>query len=424
MGYQIWLLFLFSLLGCTPSERGADEDTTWLDVGVDKGASLEEIEDASGVPSPPTFEALGAWLDEQVTDEVIHGYGVMVFDAEDSTLLERSAGRCALDGPCPRGGADYTVDLVTGAASSSKWVVSTLLLAALEDAVDAGRLPSLMAGLDAPISSLLDCAAGASPLADEITLRHLLSFTSGLLIDHPCVGGEGGAVECACRIIADSAERLVDDPQEGNPRRVAHTPGAVYKYSETDLLVAVAIVEQQIGAPWTDYFAIRIAEPAGMGAVAFRDPMAPSGSLRASVRQYAAFVRALFHDLDGASVLLSVEALAAQQANQMPPGVVRLITPQPDLDYGLNNWRWCYEEVDAGVLEDASQIRPDSSCEAVHQTGHAGKGGFLPWIDLTHDRYGVYAMREASSSDSPEDYSPEEVAMTAIVRLYSGIAIP
>lgn len=184
----------------------------------------------------------------------------------------------------------------------------------------------------------------------------------------------------------------------------------------------MAMVEAVTGQHWRDYFVARVRDPAGMGDAQFLNPLNPSGSMWASITEYASFVRTLFHDgRDGAAVVLSAEAVALQQANHMPPDVVRVSTPEPDLEYGLNNWRWCYQPVDARVLGDANQIVPDLSCASEHLTGHSGKGGFGPWIDVQRGIYGVFAMREETSGN-PEDYTPEELNRLKLVRLYSGLA--
>ena len=374
--------------------------------------------------SSASFDTLGSWLDDRVISESINGYGLMVFDDQDSLLIERSSGQCSNRGPCPNGTPDYTVDLVTGVASSSKWVISTLVLAALEDEVNLGRLPNLVSGLDRPLLNRLGCDAPLPADVESITIRQLLSFTSGLLSNHPCVGGTDSPIECACKILFDSAERMVDEVSLESPRSVAHRPGTTYKYGETNLLVAVALIESQLGFSWIDYFNSRVVEPAQMGNAFFRNTMNPSGSLRASAREYAAFVKTIFHDFSGAGVILSAEAVAEQFANQMPEGVVKLFTPRQDLDYGLNTWRWCYLGVDANVLQDTEQIQVDPSCDVIHQTGHAGKGGFTPWIDLTHSRYGVFSIREDFVGDQADDYSQEVLELITLVRLYSGLALP
>ena len=160
-----------------------------------------------------------------------------------------------------------------------------------------------------------------------------------------------------------------------------------------------------------------------------------SGSLRASVADYAKFVRAVFHDgQPGANaIVLSPAAVQEQEKSQMPPGVVYLSQLQPGLEYGLNTWRWCYQDIDAETLlafgRDPNSFEPadvlamqDSSCTGVHQQGHGGKGGYQPFVDRKRGFYGVFAMREPSPG-AGDQYSFSELTLTAVVRLYAGLVV-
>lgn len=75
--------------------------------------------------------------------------------------------------------------LITGVTSSSKWVTSTVILAALDEGVAAGRWASVGEALDAAVTDL-SCEDVNGPVTGA-TLRQLLSFTSGMIADHDCV---------------------------------------------------------------------------------------------------------------------------------------------------------------------------------------------------------------------------------------------
>lgn len=390
------------------------------DLGGDGG-------DGGSVDAPvqdgPSWEVLRGWLHQQVTSHAINGFAVQIFDGDDNLVFASEAGTCVEQGACPQGAPAYTVDLVTGVASSSKWVTSTTVIATLERAVSAGRFTSLDRALDAPLSGILTCPTALPSSMAAITIRQLLSFTDGLLPDHPCVGRPGETlVGCACSILIDSAAVRVDSPTAGAARTSAHPPGTTYKYGESHQVVAGAVVEQLSRMPWTTVYETLVATPAGMAA-AYRSQTLLSGSLRSSVSDYAKFVRALFHDgRDGTRTILSAAAIEQQERSQMPPSVAYLITPQPGLEYGLNIWRWCYAPHGPEILDDPTAIVADATCTAVHQSGHGGKGGFQPWIDRERGFYGVFSMREPSPAGGA-DYTVAEVSITTAVRLYAGLVI-
>jgi CubicO group peptidase (beta-lactamase class C family) len=373
-----------------------------------------------------SFGALDRWLKDKVEQGTIGGYALLIFDRDDTLLLRSDAGVCGETPACPPGRPKFDVDLVTGVASSSKWVTSTVLLAALDRLVAERKIPSVSAGLDRSAGEVLPCAASLGR-TKTVTLRQLLSFTSGLLPDHRCVGdGTSTMRECACAILADSSLVEVASAEAGAPRTTTQPPGSVYKYGSAHQVVAAAIVETATGQPFEALYESLVKGPAGLDA-RYRDRTLISGSLRASVADYAKFVRAIFHDGEpGATrVLLSKEALDEQERSQTPPGIVFRMSPQEGLDYGLGTWRMCHRTLGPAPLLalDAAAIAGsvDRTCGEVHQQGHGGKGGYQPFIDRKRGIYGVFAMREPSPGAGAE-YTPAELGLTAAVRLYAGLA--
>ena len=386
----------------------------------------------SATGDQPTWETLASYLRGHREAGTMHGFAMQVYSADDQLLFELEEGACATDGPCPLGSPPYTVDLVTGVASSTKWITSAVTLAAFEEAVSAKKVESLSAALDTPISKVLTCGGGLPASVAGITPRHLLSFTSGLLPDHPCVGkasydGQPATLQtCACAILADSAAAMVGSPSEGTAKKNAHPPGTTFKYGSTHHTVMAAAVEKVTGEPWAETFARLVTAPLGVS-WAYGPPTAAAnpnmaGSIRASVAEYARFVRAIYHDgLGGPRTLLSAEAVAEQERSQMPPGVTPLLTPQPGLEYGLNNWRFCFETpTDLAFLTSGEALVIDTSCGATFAVGHSGKGGFVPWIDVAQGYYAVYAMREDSPGDDAT-YTGAEIDLAANIRLLTSL---
>lgn len=116
--------------------------------------------------------------------------------------------------------------------------------------VEAGRV-----GLDAPISTYLDETWLPAPVARRITVRHLLTHTSGLGSFLGPAYRKGPAN--AFKDVADYKPLVRDDTP-------AFEPGTRYQYSNTGMLLAGAIVEAASGESYFDYVRRHIFEPAGM----------------------------------------------------------------------------------------------------------------------------------------------------------------
>jgi len=426
-----------SLLGCLAllaACGGVDRDRRG-EAGADGAVTSERDAAVEGDGGRPSFAALDALLREKVASGSISGYAVQIFDGDDTLLFQSQAGVCrSPQSSCPSGSQPFTTELVTGVASSSKWVTSTVLLAAIDERVAAGRIASVAAGLDATVGATLSttCSASALGRGAAVTLRQLLSFTSGLLPDHPCVGNESFSMQqCACRILADSAAVEVAGPTAGTAARNAQPPGTAFKYGPAAHVVAAAMLEVATGESYGALFQRLVRGPTGLSAT-YQDRTNIAGSMRASVSDYARFVRAIYHS-GAPGGLLSAAALAEQERSQFAPGIVRLSQLQPGLEYGLNTWRWCYRSTSAERLlafgrtpeafrpEDLLGIQ-DPSCAEIHQQGHGGKGGYQPFVDRRRGFYGVFAMREPSEGGG-DQYSYSELSLTAVVRLYAGLAV-
>ncbi|MCU0673976.1 MAG: beta-lactamase family protein [Myxococcota bacterium] len=430
--FVLGILLAASACGGDPSSADAD----LVDASADAGPlGPRDIGVGGDSGETPSFAILEELLQDKVASGAISGYAVQIYDGDDTLLFESDGGVCrSPQNACPSGSQPFTVDLVTGVASSSKWVTSTVLLAAVDELVDEGALPSVAAGLDTTVGTILSgtCGAGTLGRGANVTLRQLLSFTSGLLPDHGCVDDRALTMQqCACRILSDSADVEVATPDAGTTANHAQPPGTVFKYGAAAHVVAAAMLEVATGEPYTDLFQRLVQAPTGMSAF-YQSEKNIAGSMRASVSDYARFVRAIYH-AGAPGTLLSAEALEEQERNQLPPDVVRRSQLQPGLDYGLNTWRWCYRNTDAETLlalgrtpeaftpEDLLGIQ-DASCSELHQQGHGGKGGYQPWVDRRRGFYGVFAMREPSAGGG-DQYSYSELSLTAVVRLYAGLVV-
>jgi CubicO group peptidase (beta-lactamase class C family) len=171
-------------------------------------------------------------------------YGAQIAVMRDGQVLfERAYGRKHRDRPDP-------VDIHTQFRIGS--TTKTLTALALMQQVDAGRVD-----LDAPITTYLDDFYLAEPgQAEEITLRHLLTHTSGLhdtsAVDESDLFGptDPGAMR-----------RWVDE-QRGQAPYAA--PGRFWNYSSANYMYAGQILERVTGLSYPEYMDQFVFEPAGM----------------------------------------------------------------------------------------------------------------------------------------------------------------
>ena len=226
--------------------------------------------------------------------------------------------------------------------------------------------------------------------SDLITLRQLLTFTSGLRSDEgqPCTDDpDVSLVTCARQLIA---------------RGLRHAPGAEYRYDGVHLLVAGALAEIVTGKPFVELFQERIAGPLGMRRTWFfqvKDPSRttvdhpyPAGGAASTLGDYARFLEMIVHEglaPDGTRIL-EPGTIAEMEKNQTEGLEVygssfRRSNQSP---YGLGHWiDWTYP--DGRTMVSSSP----------------GAFGFRGWVDWENDLFGVYLVRDQTDGDDP-DASP------------------
>lgn len=257
-------------------------------------------------------------------------------------------------------------------ASASKWLTAAVVM----QLVGEGKL-----SLDAPISTWLPSLA---PAAGAITLRQLLSQTSGL-------GMAGAEMKQDYRItLAQSAKEVTDVP-------LAHPRGTVFAYGGPNFQVAGAVVEAVTGKHWQDVFQERIGGPLAMlhtywthigntdpaQVAQTRNPVLQGGAV-STTEDYMHFLAMLAGDgvYQGRRVLThaAVETLLTDQtaaATMTPTGVAML----DKAHYALGNW--C--ESWAG----------DARCT---RSSSLGAWGVYPWIDRASRLYGIVFFYEKNDA--------------------------
>lgn len=378
-----------------------------------------------------SYENLKKYLDEKVASGSIHGYSYQLFNSNDELLLDAEAGTCSSSVSfCPYGDQSFTAELETKIASSTKWVSSTVILAAVDELISSGRISSVQEGLSQTVGNVLGakCTNKNIGRGKEVTLRQLLSFTSGLIPDHSCVKSSTlSKTECACQILAESAAVETDNPKETPASKLSHPPGTTYKYGSSHLTIAGAMIEIATGESFESIFQRLVASKINFsGTYTAGRSNNLAGGMKASTSEFVKFVRAMYHAGQNPNVpaLISTEAQLEQESPQTSEQTEFLISPRRGFDYGLNIWRACYKPHTLADLEAlTSETYPtliDPNCSAVVQIGHGGKGGYTPFIDRKRGIYGVFAIREASPGGGAQ-YTQESTGLTTYVKLYSGL---
>jgi serine-type D-Ala-D-Ala carboxypeptidase/endopeptidase len=258
---------------------------------------------------------------------------------------------------------------VRPSSSKSSVVAGTLIL----QAVGQGLLT-----LDSTTAQVL----GWTGARGTITLRHLLSFTSGLVPEAACVLNP-------LVTLAACVDAIRDDPSA-----LAHAPGTRFDYGSTHLHVAARMVEVASGTTWNARFAQQLRTPLGLPAavtyytlpqqaVGLINPFV-AGGLWASVDDYAPILAISFHRGSYRGTTWAPAALFDAQATEPYPGVTIGNSPAASMGmpfrYGLAAWLEC--------------ATPATGCTTLSSTGAFG---FTPWVDRSAGYYAILGMYGANA---------------------------
>lgn len=308
----------------------------WLLVGCG-GTS-----DVDGSP----FASVDALLQDALRSNNIDGMGLTVYDKNGKKQFEGIYG-------------DFSADRRVNIASASKMVSGVTLLAL----VDQGYL-----SLDSTTGEVLGWNQNS-----DITLRHLLSFTSGLRPVHLCLISLNMTLsECVARISTTLAKT---------------DPGELFDYGGTHLHVVGGMAEEVTGMAWNSIFKKFLLTPlnlpsdllyyANPGNLGNPDNPLLSGGLLMSMNEYAPILQLIFNKGVWQGESLIDSSLFDEQAKAPFPNAEIGITPSPDRDvrYGLAAWLEC--------------DTPETGCDKISSPGALG---FTPWVDRKHDYYAILGM--------------------------------
>ncbi len=337
-------------------------------------------QEPDAAPAPPDADPAVVWAEVDrltataVAAAAVPGLGLAIYDASDRKVFEKMYG-------------DFNPDREVAIASSSKLVSGLVLL----DVVADGQL-----SLDSTTGAVLGWTGDKA----AITLRHLLSFTSGLPADHACTRNSSITLaECVAAIA------------EGTP---VAAPGSRFDYGSSHLAVAGRMAEVATGKLWAQLFAERLATPLGLPAsvkyfTAPRQQLGTTnpliaGGMRASMNQYARLLATAFHRGAYGNASIASPALFDAQASEPFPNAVIGDSPFQRLGvnfhYGLASWLECPP--------------PATACPVLSSPGAFG---FTPWYDRATGYYAIIGTEVTDSGgangivafavDLAQDLKPE-----------------
>jgi len=325
------------------------------DAGVDGGMGDGRDGEAGGGDGeagiqPRDFGAVEALLVQRAAEAGVSTLGLAIWDAGDQKVYERMLG-------------GFTADTRVAVASASKLVSGLVLF----DLVRRGLL-----GLDATTGDVL----GWTGANAAITLRHLLSFTSGLPRETACTSNPLTTL-AACAATVEAAIPVA-------------APGTLFDYGSTHLLVAGAMAEQAAGQRWADLFAQTLRAPLSLPddvayytaprqSLGLINPLL-AGGLRASMNDYHHFLAIEFHRGIYGGLTIGTPALFDEQAKEPFPDAAIGNSPLPAFRYGLTSWLEC--------------ATPETACQLL---ASPGAFGFTPWLDRDAGYYAILGMELAST---------------------------
>ncbi|HEY6921855.1 MAG TPA: serine hydrolase domain-containing protein [Steroidobacteraceae bacterium] len=302
----------------------------------------------SGGDNP--FDVVDSAAQAAFESEGIAGMGLAVYNREGVKVFEHMYG-------------DFTPDMRVPIASASKLVSGVTLFRLM----DAGYL-----SLDSTTAQVL----GWSGDEGAISLRQLLSFTSGLAPENRCTYDSTLTLE-QCVATISQAEMIA-------------APGTEFDYGSVHLSVAGRMAEVVTGKSWNELFAQEVRDPLGLSADIqyYANPLKPShtdnpllaGGLIMSMNEYERILHFVFDKGTWQGSQLLSPGIFDTQTVEPYPDVVIGTSPAPHLRYGLTAW------LDCGT--------PQTGC---HQISSPGAFGFTPWIDRDAGYYAILGMQDMSN---------------------------
>jgi len=319
------------------------------------GGGGEDAVSPPADPIPDPFTDVDRAASAAFAAQGISGMGLAIYDANGVKRFERMYGA-------------FSADQRVAIASSSKMVAGLVMLRL----VDQGFLT-----LDSTTGAVL----GWTGPPAAITLRQLLSFTSGLEREMPCTLLAG--IDLADCVAAISQQPLVA------------APGTRFDYGSTHLHVAARMAEVVTGQSWTNVFATQLKTPLGLTspdlawftaprqALGTTNPLI-AGGLRATMNEYARILALDFNrGVHQGNTLIGSGLFTTQATEQYPNAVIGnspFASAGLNFHYGLAAWLECPP--------------PAANCAVLSSPGAFG---FTPWFDRDGGYYAILGMEVTES---------------------------
>jgi len=307
--------------------------------------------DGSGSDDPGNpFDAVDSAARAAFESQGIAGMGLSIYDRGGVKVFEQMYG-------------NFTPDTRVAIASASKLVSGVTLFRLM----DAGYL-----SLDTTTGQVLGWSADHAP----ITLRHLLSFTSGLAPDNSCT--------------YNSMVTLADCVDTISQTALIAAPGTEFDYGSVHLDVAGRMAEVVTGKSWNEIFAAQVRDPLGLPTdiVYYANPLKAAGTdnpllaggLRMSMNEYEHVLHFVFDKgVWQGTALLAPQIFDTQTIEPYPDAVIGK-SPGGNARYGLTAWLEC--------------DTPQTGCASISSPGAFG---FTPWLDRNAGYYAILGMQVANN---------------------------
>lgn len=339
------LLLALTLTACGSAATSEVPTQETLDAGVMDAAVLNP------------WSRVDSIVTAAVADAGVPGLTLAVYDDQDRRVFVKNYG-------------DFEPTRRVAIASASKMVSGMALLRL----VDSGVL-----SLDTTTGQVL----GWTGLKGTITLRHLLSFTSGMNPSNDCTSLPGITLAECVDQIASAA--------------LVAVPGTRFDYGSTHLHVAARMAEVRTGKTWKQLFTEQVKAPLGLtsadlayytfprNSLGTTNPLV-AGGLRATMDEYAKMLAVVYHRGLTVGGTRYASALLFEAQSREPYNVVVGSSPMADVGlpyrYGLTAWLEC--------------STPSTGCAAVSSPGAFG---FTPWVDRDGGYYAILGMELEATQD-------------------------
>lgn len=305
----------------------------------------------SGAYAQPSFSQVDQWLEAHASEMggrlilVVYKDGKMIHNhsASKMNFKQRALVRLMAEKQGKRPDLNnYSISTIQPIASCSKWLSAALVMTFIDD----GQL------------KLTDTVGKFLPVLSKkgkggITISECLSHMTG--IRSPDLKEDLEDKRQAKNMDA-IIEQIAGYPMEG-------APGKVFRYSNTGLQIAGAVLEKISGKSFEALFAGRIATPLGMQNTDFGkgEVALPAGGASSTPEDYSHFLTMILNKgtFNGKRIL-SEESIRQMQVNRITPDVKIAYTPVEATGYGYGYGEW--------IKGDGTVSSP-------------GLFGSYPWVD-------------------------------------------